>query len=148
MSEEHRFAVSSSWNPREKEGELQTDDRSFATRFSGAPSLGGKPGLVNPEELLLSALQACFVQTWAIFLGKLKVPIETPVLEGRCELDKDPAGGFRVVSFELFAHVPEALLSERAEDVGKTLELAEKYCIVSKAIRGEGRTLTVTPRPV
>ncbi|MDL1952277.1 OsmC family protein, partial [Acidobacteria bacterium ACD] len=100
------------------------------------------------EELLLSALEACFVQTWAIFLAKLRVPIESPVLEGRCELEKDPAGGYRFSSFELFPHVPKALLDERAEDVEKTLELAERYCIVSKALRGEGRTITVTPVPV
>lgn len=148
MSEEHRFTVASSWDPRERQGELRNGDGSFAAPFSGAPSLGGRKGVVNPEELLLSALEACFVQTWAIFLAKLRVPIESPVLEGRCELEKDPAGGYRFSSFELFPHVPKALLDERAEDVEKTLALAERYCIVSKALRGEGRTITVTPVPV
>lgn len=148
MSEEHLFAVSSSWDPRAREGELANGARTFATRFAGAPSLGGKDGLVNPEELLLSAVESCFVQTWAIFLGKLKVPIEKPTLEGRCQVDKDPAGGYRIVKVELFPHVPRELLESRREDVEKTLALAEKYCIVSKVVRGEGRTLEVSPKPV
>lgn len=148
MSEGHLFGVSASWDPRSSEGELGNDSRSFSTRFAGAPSLGGKDGLVNPEELLLSAVESCFVQTWAIFLGKLKVPIERPTLEGRCEVDKDPAGGYRVVKIELFPHVPRELLESRRDDVEKTLALAEKYCIVSKAVRGEGLTLEVSPKPI
>jgi len=148
MSEEHVFHVSSSWSPSGKEGRLKNADGTFAVPFSAAPSLGGKSGVTNPEELLLSALEACFVQTWSIFLAKLKVPIENPVLEGSCEVDRDPDGGFRVTKLDLVPHVPKALWDERKEDVEKTLALAEKYCIVSKAVRGHGRDLLVTPKLV
>lgn len=146
--QEHRFTVTSSWNPAEKEGELDTGDRTFGTRFAGAPSLGGKMGLVNPEELLLSALQACFVQTWAIFLAKLALPIETPRMSGTCIVEKDPAGGFKVTRIELNPEIPSALWASRQKDVEKTLSLAEKYCIVSKAVKGEGRAITVVPNVV
>lgn len=148
MSEEkeHRFAVSSSWNPAEKEGHLETADGSLSTRFAGAPSLGGKTGLVNPEELLLAALQACFVQTWAIFLVKLKVPIDRPGLSGTCVVEKDPAGGYRVTGIELNPEVPADLWESRQGDLEKTLSLAERYCIVSKAVRSEGLKLTVVPK--
>lgn len=147
MSEqkEHRFRVRSSWNPAGKEGELSTDEETFSTRFAGAPSLGGKAGLVNPEELLLSAIEACFVQTWAIFLAKLKVPIEKPRLSGECRVEKDPAGGYRVTNVELRPEIPSALWNERQADIEKTLALAEKYCIVSKAVRSEGLKLHLVP---
>jgi organic hydroperoxide reductase OsmC/OhrA len=146
MTEEHRFAATASWSPAEKEGDLENGDRSFATRFAGAPSLGGKPGLVNPEELLVSATLACFVQTWAIFLQKIKVPIERPKVFGSCEVGKDPAGGYRVVKITFEPSVPAAIWAERRVDVEKTLALAERYCIVSKAVKGEGRSLVVAPR--
>jgi organic hydroperoxide reductase OsmC/OhrA len=146
MSEEHVFRASSSWNPEAKEGRLKNADGTFAVPFSAAPSLGGKSGFANPEELLLSALAGCFVQTWAIFLAKLKVPIENPVLDGSCEVEPHPDGGYRVTKFDLVPHVPKAVWEERKEEVEKTLALAEKYCIVSRAVRGEGRDLLVTPK--
>ena len=148
MSEDHSYRVSSSWNPAEKQGHLTSGSGTLATSFGGAPSLGGRADRTNPEELLLAALDACFVQTWAIFLAKLKVPIEKPVLDGRCELAKDPAGGYRVVKLLLVPHIPKTIWDERKGDIEKTLELAEKYCIVSKAVRGTGLAIEVSPNIV
>ena len=148
MSEGSEFRISASWTPSEKQGRLASGSGTLETPFGSAPSLGGRSDRTNPEELLLAGLVACFVQTWAIFLAKLKVPIETPVLDGSCELAKDPAGGYRIAKITLEAHVPKTLLETRKDDIAKTLELAEKYCIVSRAIRGEGREILLTPKPV
>ena len=117
---------------------------SFVSRFErgAGPETG-----TNPEELLLGAVVTCFVQTWAIFLAKLRAPLEAPRIDGALELEADPAGGYRVSRIDLVAHVPAALLAEREADVAKTLALAEKYCIVSKAVKGEGREVHVTARP-
>jgi organic hydroperoxide reductase OsmC/OhrA len=148
MSEEHVYRVSSSWNSAEKQGHLSSGSGTLSTPFGGAPSLGGRADRTNPEELLLAALEACFVQTWAIFLAKLKVPVEKPLLDGRCELEKDPAGGFRVAKLLLVPHIPKAIWDERKGDIEKTLELAEKYCIVSRAVRGSGLAIEVSPNVV
>lgn len=139
------FSISASWDSSAKEGRLANADGSFAAVHTGAPALDGKGGTANPEELLLSAVSACFVQTWAIFVEKLKLPIAAPRLDATCALEKDPAGGFHVTRIELFPHVPAALLAERKADVDKTLSLAEKYCIVSKAVRGSV-PVAVTPK--
>jgi lipoyl-dependent peroxiredoxin len=144
---EQVFTIAATWDPAEKRGTLATDDGSLKTAHVGAKSLGGASGAPNPEELLLAGVSACFIQTWAIFLAKLKVPIERPVLDGSCELDKDPAGGFRLTKVGLSPHVPAALWESRRADIEKTLSLAEKYCIVSKAVRAS-LALTVTPKPV
>jgi osmotically inducible protein OsmC len=144
---EQVFTIAATWDPAKKEGALATADGSLKTAHVGAKSLGGGGAAPNPEELLLAAVSACFIQTWAIFLAKLKVPIDDPVLDGSCELDKDPAGGFRLTKVDLAPHVPAALWASRRADLEKTLSLAEKYCIVSKAVRGS-LTLSVTPKPV
>jgi len=147
MSEDvHTFAVDATWDAETKEGFVGNPDKTFSAKHTGAVSLGGVGGSANPEELLLSGVGACFVQTWAIFLAKLKVPIEKPSLSASCVVEKDPAGGFHVTRIDLSPRIPAALWNERRADLEKTLQLAEKYCIVSKAVRGEGRTLTVTPR--
>ena len=147
MSEEHRFTASVSWDAAAKSGDLASGTSLLATPFGGAPSLGGRTDRTNPEELLLGALVACYVQTWAIFLAKLQVPVEAPRVDGALELEADPAGGGRVARIDLRARVPAALLSEREADVAKTLALAEKYCIVSKAVKGDGREVHVTAVP-
>jgi organic hydroperoxide reductase OsmC/OhrA len=136
MSDEHRFSIAATWNPAAREGRLSNGDGSFMTAHVGAASLGGKTGAPNPEELLLAGVAACFVQTWAIFLEKLKVAVPTPRVDATCEMDKDPAGGFFITRIDLYPNLPTALFAERKADVEKTLALAEKYCIVSKAVKG------------
>lgn len=136
MEDVSTFSVSATWDPAAKEGRLANGDGSFAAAHAGAAALEGKAGVVNPEELLLSAVAACFVQTWAIFIGKLSLPIPAPRVDLACALAKDPAGGYRITRIDVAARVPPALLAERRADVDKSLSLAEKYCIVSKAVRG------------
>ncbi len=136
MADGSTFTISASWDADAKEGRLSSGDGSLAIPHAGAVPLDGKGGAPNPEDLLLSAVAACFVQTWAIFVGKLKLPIPSPRLDAKETLEKDPAGGFRITRIELAALVPAALLAERRADVEKSLSLAEKYCIVSKAVRG------------
>lgn len=147
MSDTHRFQVSASWDFSAKKGLLETPDGSIRMAHAGAASLGGTAGIANPEELLVAAVSACFVQTWAIFIEKLKLPIEKALLDAGCVVEKEPAGGFRVTSIALEPRVPAALLESRRADVEKTLSLAEKYCIVSKAVKS-GLALTVTPKAV
>jgi organic hydroperoxide reductase OsmC/OhrA len=148
MSDDHRFALTATWNSSAREGTLSNAGGAFACSFVGAPTLGGKGGAANPEELLIGAVSACFVQTWAIFIGKLKLPIENPIVDASCVVDKDPAGGYRMTEMELAPNVPAALWESRQGDVEKALALAEKYCIVSKAVRGGPMAFRVTPKPV
>ena len=142
------FSIAATWDPAAKEGRSRTPTARFAVAHAAATSLGGKTGDPNPEELLLAARRDLLRPD----VGDLPREAEGPDRERRvstatCELDKDPAGGFRVTRIDLVPHVPAALWAERQADVEKTLSLAEKYCIVSKAVKN-GLALTVTPRPV
>ena len=141
------FSISASWDPAAKEGRLANADGALALRHVGAAALDGTGGAANPEDLLLAAVSACFVQTWAIFVGKLKLPIPSPSLDAKADLEKDPAGGYHIARIAILARVPEALLAERKTDVEKSLSLAEKYCIVSKAVRGSV-PISVAPKAV
>lgn len=143
----HRFSVSSSWDRAAGSGRVRNKEGTFDVVHRGAAELGGAGGAVNPEELLGSAVATCFVQTWAIFVGKLGLNIGELRLEATCTVEADPAGGFRVTAVELFPEVPSGLWEQDRERVEKTLQLAEKYCIISKAVRAEGK-VTVTPRAI
>jgi organic hydroperoxide reductase OsmC/OhrA len=104
--------------------------------------LGGSGGKANPEELLLTALAGCFLNTWAIFLKKLGLSYAEPTVRVEGELGQDPAGGFRLEKAVIHARVPAVLLADQKAQIEKTLALAEKYCIISKVVRAS-MTLSV-----
>jgi organic hydroperoxide reductase OsmC/OhrA len=86
--------------------------------------------------MLDAAIGACFVNTWAIFLKKLNLSYGEPSVRVSSDVGPDPAGGYRLVGATVHARVPAALLAENRAGVEKTLSLAEKYCIISRAVRG------------
>jgi organic hydroperoxide reductase OsmC/OhrA len=132
----HRFEASVTWTgDAEGFGEARVSEGSFAVPIAGATVLGGSGGKANPEEMLLAAIGACFVNTWAIFLKKLAVSYDAPSLSVSGELGPDPAGGFRLQKAVVRARVPAALLAADRGKIEKTLSLAEKYCIISKVAR-------------
>jgi osmotically inducible protein OsmC len=137
MAEEqtHRFEIDAAWSgDGAGEGRVQLGN-SVSVPVAGATSLAGAGTGANPEELLLAATAACFLNTWAIFLRKLAIPYSDPSLTASCEVGPDPAGGFRVTGVSLRARVPASVLASQRAQVEKTLSLAEKYCIVSKVVR-------------
>jgi osmotically inducible protein OsmC len=132
----HRFDAAATWSgDGAGMGEVRVSDGRFAVPIAGATVLGGSGGKANPEELLLAAIAACFANTWAIFLKKLGLPITEPAVAVSGELGPDPAGGFRMVRAVIRVRVPAALLAADRPKVEKTLQLAEKYCIISKVAR-------------
>lgn len=147
MAESHSFSVRTTWDAAQDSGRVRNDDGSFDVEHRGAAAFGGAGGAVSPEELLLSGVSTCFAHTWGIFVKKLGVPLEALCIHATCLVAPDPAGGFRVTEIQLLPEVPKAIWESHREKLEKTLALAEKYCIVSKAVRGEGRTLKITPRP-
>jgi lipoyl-dependent peroxiredoxin len=130
-----RFQVNAAWSGDGAgggEAELREGPK---ISFAGATSLGGAGGRANPEELLLTALGACFLITWAIFLKKLGIAYSEPTVRLEGDLGKDPAGGLRMQKAVIHARVPASLLADQKTQIEKTLALAEKYCIISKTVR-------------
>lgn len=134
---EHPFSVSLAWSGGgEGCGTVRLSQADLSIAIGGAKSLGGCGTGSNPEELLLAAVGSCFVNTWAIFLNKLKITYAQPTLRATARVGSDPAGGFRVTEITIHAQVPGSLLAENRGAVEKTLALAEKYCIISRAVKG------------
>jgi organic hydroperoxide reductase OsmC/OhrA len=133
---EMHFEASAAWKgDATGSGALRIGGDAIEIPIAGARELGGVGGASNPEELLLGALAACFVNTWAIFLKKLQVAHAEPAVRVTGSLGPDPAGGFRLTGAVIHARVPRTLLSSEGQKVEKTLQLAEKYCIISKVAR-------------
>jgi organic hydroperoxide reductase OsmC/OhrA len=130
------FHVSATWTgDAAGSGELRLGESALAIPIAGAPDLGGAGGAANPEELLLGATAACFINTWAIFIRKLQIDYGKPAIRATGTLGKDPAGGYRMTGIVIHARVPESLLAADRPKIEKSLALTEKYCIVSKVAR-------------
>ena len=115
-------------------GNVQLPEAGVTIPIAGSREADGGEA-ANPEELLLGALAACFVNTWAIFLKKLQIAYAEPAVRVSGRLEDDPAGGFRVTDAVILARVPARLLESDRSRIAKSLELSEKYCIVSKVVR-------------
>ena len=117
-------------------GKIRIGEEEIEIPIAGSRELGGAGGAANPEELLLAALAACFINTWSIFLKKLQIAYPDPAVRVTGTLGEDPAGGFRMTGAVVHARVPQPLLSSDRQKIEKSLQLAEKYCIISKVARG------------
>lgn len=134
--ETHTFTVEATWSGDGTGcGTLRLPESDVSIPIGGSKRLGGCGTGANPEELLLAAVGACFVNTWAIFLKKLNVAHERPSVRASGVLGKDPAGGYKMLEMTLHARVPAPLIASQKAQVDKTLVLAEKYCIISKVAK-------------
>ena len=132
----HFYTVNATWTgDAEGCGKLHLPQGNLSLDIGGAKELGGCGRGANPEELMLGAIAACFIHTWAIFLKKLALAYPEPRVRVSGELGPDPAGGFKLHKATIHAFVPAALLAAQKAPVEKTLALAEKYCIISKVAK-------------
>jgi peroxiredoxin-like protein len=133
--EAHLFQVDATWSGDGKGcGRLRMPQGDISIEIGGSRKIGGCGVGANPEELLLGAVAACFVNTWAIFLKKLNVAYTEPAVRVSGTLGKDPAGGYKMLEMTVHARVPAPLMQQKAQ-IEKTLQLAEKYCIISKVAK-------------
>ena len=134
--EPQKFTIAATWSGDGSGcGSIRLPQGDLSVPIGGAKALGGCGIGTNPEELLVASIGACFVNTWAIFLAKLGVGYAEPSVSVEGLLGKDPAGGFKMLSATIRARVPAPLLAEKRAAVEKTLQLAEKYCIISKVAK-------------
>jgi peroxiredoxin-like protein len=132
----HSFRVDAVWHGDiAGSGEVRPFSGAHVVPIAAAAKLDGSGDGVNPEELFLSAVAACFIATWALFLKKLHFDHPDPQIRVEGDLGADPAGGFKMQGVRLYAQVPARLLAAREKELRRTVELAEKYCIISKIAR-------------
>ena len=132
----HLFTVSATWSGDAQGcGMLHLPEGDLSLPVGGSKKLGGCGIGANPEELMLGAIAACFINTWAIFIKKLSLDHADLAVRVSGDLGPDPAGGFKLRKVTIHARVPAALLAAQKAQVEKTLSLAEKYCIISKVAK-------------
>lgn len=145
MSEEkHIYRVTGNWFGGEG-GSGTLGLSSGETSFDFPPDLEGKPGHTNPEELLVSAVIACYTLTLTFLAERRKIAVESISVAAEGEVERQPD---RSLKFTKLLLKPKIVLSGDDEMArARILDLAQKaehYCTISNAIRGN---VEMTIRP-
>ncbi|GMA49602.1 hypothetical protein GCM10025857_09590 [Alicyclobacillus contaminans] len=143
MTQLHTYTVRGEWSG-DRHGTGHVSGERLSSALSVPTNLGG-PGVgTNPEELLLSAANGCYLITLAILLTNRKVPYTRLELESEGFVVND-----RGLRYDRIEHRPTIHVAPGTdvEQVEVYAEQAEHACMISSAIRGNVR-VTVVPRVV
>ncbi|MGH8112296.1 MAG: SACOL1771 family peroxiredoxin [Rhodanobacteraceae bacterium] len=142
---EHHFHFSADWpGGRSSVGTIRCGH--LATEVSIATGMGG-PGVgTNPDEMLLGAAATCYLMTLAAMIERAKLPVAAMSFESDITVSVDQ-GAYQC---KRIVHRPRITLAAGASDADmaqlkRLVELADRYCMVSKALRGNVE-LRVAPR--
>ena len=135
--EQHTSHLQSRWTGNsDGDGVIRFDWN--GTLDYGIPvSTGGKPGRSNPEEMLLGAVASCFSITLALLIEKKRYPAVSLAVEASGTMVRQPDRTLKLTEIVLCPRLAAAELNE--EQRNSVLDLAhkaDKYCVVSKALRG------------
>lgn len=133
----HHYPVNVEWKGgREGSGKLKAEISGSALPIAVGKEFQGTGEGTNPEELLTSAVAACYSITFGILAANRKVPVESFSVRAVGEVEQN---GNSLVFTKLVLH-PKIVLAEGADEAAYKLaedlaHKAETYCIISNAIR-------------
>ncbi|HQW00387.1 MAG TPA: OsmC family protein [Bacteroidia bacterium] len=100
------------------------------------PEFNGKESIWSPEHLLISSLSSCYTTTFMHFAKLLKAPIRKFHVEASVEFEREGSGPYEAKRF--IVHPFIEFMNNPGENVIESLlAKAEKYCIISKSVKGE-----------
>ncbi len=133
--ESHYFSVTGNWQgDRNGNGTIQTND-GLTLDVSVPKELDG-PGIgSNPEELLISSANNCYMITLGAMLGNRKIKLEKLEVVSEGRVDKVDGR----LKFSHIIHRPSLYISPDSEVIPEKLKelavRAEKACFISNTLR-------------
>lgn len=143
MAKHHDFTTAISWTGNRGSGTsaYRAYDRTWdiavpgkpVVHCSNDPMLGGDPTLMNPEDLMLSALSACHM-LWYLHLASeagiaVQAYTDTPIGQG--ESTPDGAGRFVRATLHPRIEVPTGTDLARAEAIHHEIH---KVCFIARSV--------------
>ncbi len=142
----HDYPVAVEWTGgRDGKGRFTAEHSGASLEVAVPPEFQGPGGGTNPEELLTSAIAACYSITFGIIAANRKVPVQEMKVEATGQVEQN-GPSFKYTSITLR---PQVTLSGEATDeqIKMAEDMAHKadaYCIVTNAVRNNVQ-ITVEP---
>ncbi len=87
-----------------------------------------------PEELIPSVLASCILITFLEIKNIMGINLQKWESNARADVEPSPEQGFRIEKIEI--HLKLKVSPEDKEKIPRAMELAHKYCLLSRAIKG------------
>ncbi|AIE87260.1 OsmC family protein [Fimbriimonas ginsengisoli] len=135
----HEYPVQVSWSGgREGNGNATAGHSGTAFDLAVPPEFQGPGGATNPEELLTSAITACYSMTFGIIAANRRLPVKDLKVEAVGTVEQQGAS----FTYKQVVIRPTITLDGSATDaqVATAEDLAHKadnYCIITNAVRGK-----------
>lgn len=140
MAKMHEYPVTVEWSGgRDGSGKVIADHSNAVNNLNVPQEFGGPGGDgTNPEELLTSAVAACYSITFGIIASNRKLPVKNFTAKAVGEVEENGA----MFTYTKITLRPEITLEAGSTDdqVKMAEDMAHKadsYCIVTNAIRGK-----------
>lgn len=144
--ETHQFRVTSVWTGNSDGDGVLTGEDVRRTEYGVPEGLGGSAGRSNPEEMLVSAVAACYSITLALLAERRRLPLTRIEVSAVGEVVRQPD---RTLKFTRIHLTPVLTVGDVDQRQKATLlecaHQAEDRCVISKALRGN---VEVTADPV
>lgn len=134
----HDYPLTVEWSGgRNGKGRFNAGHSGSSLEIAVPPEFQGPGGAANPEELLTSAITACYTMTFAIIAENRKVPVQDLKVEATGQVEQN-GPSFKYVSVAIKPTI--TLSADATDDQVKMAEdmahKADAYCIVTNAVRG------------
>lgn len=139
MATNHEYPVTVTWTGgRDGNGAAGAGNSGTTFDLAVPPEFQGPGGATNPEELLTSAISACYTITLGIITANRKLPVQNIEVSATGNVEQNGAS----FVYTAITVRPKITLNSDATDdqVASAEDLAHKadaYCIVTNAVRGK-----------
>ncbi|NJF25882.1 OsmC family protein [Thermococcus sp. Bubb.Bath] len=106
------------------------------------PPMNPEDNMTWPEQLLPASLAACFITTMTSISERMRVNLKSLQVTVKPLLAKDSDGGFKFD--KMFITIELSVPQEDRPKVKRLVELTHRYCLISKAIKGNVKEVIET----
>ena len=132
MSEpEFKFNIKGKWDGR-KSVDMELFEGGL--KLTSPPGFDGEMGVMWPEEVFTATLISCLFNTFRDIAKRMRVEYSHWEADAQTALGTDPEGSFKFYSIK--AHIKLKTNEENKDKISKLMYLTKKYCLISKAIKG------------
>lgn len=139
MSQIHTYPVTIQWSGgRDGTGRVSCSNSGTTVPLSVGKEYGGLGQGTNPEELLTSAIAACYAMTFGIIAANRRIPVVSLEVDAVGEVEQSGMQfTYRAIKLRPRIALDGSATDEQvalAEDMANKAEL---YCIVTNAVKGK-----------
>jgi len=139
MSQIHEYPVTVTWTGgRDGGGKAENGHSGLSFPISVGKEYGGPGAGTNPEELLTSAVVACYAMTFGIIAANRKLPVQSITTTAKGEVEQSGMQfTYKAVSLKPRIVPSGDATDEQMKMAEDMAHKAELYCIITNAVKGK-----------